>query len=144
MTCFLCEKLIQSNTPAFTCGRLYEKVKLFSIQRKIGDFQKDFYIQKIGKLAYHLSHYKILVKHHVSDVRHKSFESTPGDISTWSYYSEQFIFESDGQLQNEFFDDNRTLSMEGYCLDRFRKIVNVNNFYDNDGGCVYQSNDTVQ
>ena len=44
-TCFLCEKLIQSKTPYFTRGRLYSGVKLFSIQHKISDFQKDFYIQ---------------------------------------------------------------------------------------------------
>ena len=44
-TCFLCEKLIQAKTPDFTRRRLYERVKLFSIQRKIGDFHKDFYIQ---------------------------------------------------------------------------------------------------
>ena len=52
-TCFLYEQLIQSKTPDFTRGRLYERVKLFSIQRKIGGFQKDFYIQKIEKLSYH-------------------------------------------------------------------------------------------
>ena len=80
-TCLLCETLIQDKTPDFTRGILYERVKLFSIQRKIGDFQKDFYIQKIGKLAYHCSYYKILVKHHVADVRNKAFESTPSDIS---------------------------------------------------------------
>ena len=33
--------------------------------------------------------------------------------------------------------------MEGCCLDRFRKTVNVSNFYDNGGGYVYQSNDRV-
>ena len=70
-TCFLCEQLIQSRTPNSTRRRLYERVNLFSIQRKIGDFHKDFYIQKIGKLAYHRSYYKILGKHHVADVRHK-------------------------------------------------------------------------
>ena len=37
-TCFLCEQLIQAKTPDFTRGRLYERVKLFSVQRKIGDF----------------------------------------------------------------------------------------------------------
>ena len=41
-TCFLCEELIQANNPDFTRGILYERVKLFSIQRKIGDFHKDF------------------------------------------------------------------------------------------------------
>ena len=80
--CFLCEQLIQTKTPGFTRGRLYDRVKLFSIQRKIGDFHKDFYIQQIEKLAYDRSYYKILRKHHVDDVRHKAFESTPGNIST--------------------------------------------------------------
>ena len=34
--------------------------------------------------------------------------------------------------------------MEGFCLDRFIKTVNVITFYDDDGGCVHQSNGTVQ
>ena len=33
--------------------------------------------------------------------------------------------------------------MEGYCLDRFIKTVNVSNFHDNGGGYVHQFNDTV-
>ena len=46
---FLCEQLIQTKTPDFTRGILYERVKLFFIQRKIGDFQKEFYIKQIEK-----------------------------------------------------------------------------------------------
>ena len=34
--------------------------------------------------------------------------------------------------------------MEGCCLDRFIKQVNVSSFYDNGGGDVHQSNDTVK
>ena len=49
------KKLIQAKTPGLTRGTLYERVKLFSIQRKIGDFNKDFYIQQIEKLDYHCS-----------------------------------------------------------------------------------------
>ena len=45
-TFFLCEQLTQAKTTDFTRGRLYERVKLFSVQRKIGGFHKDFYIQK--------------------------------------------------------------------------------------------------
>ena len=114
------------------------------MQRKIGGFQKDFYIKKIEKSAYHLSYYKILGKHHVADVRHKPFESTPGDISTRSDYTEWFGIDPDGQIQNEFFDKNRSLSMEGFCLDRFIKQVNVSSFYDNGGGDVHQSNNTIR
>ena len=69
--CFFCEQLIQTNTPDFTRGRMYERVKLFSVQRKIGDFHKNFYIKLIEKLAHHLSYHKILGKPHVSDVRYK-------------------------------------------------------------------------
>ena len=82
-TCFLCEEFIKTKTPDFTRGKLHERVKLFSMQRKIGDFHKDFYIKQIEKLAYHRSYYKILGKNHVADVRHKTFESTPVHISTW-------------------------------------------------------------
>ena len=78
-------------------------------------------MKQIKKLAYHCSYYKLLGKLHVADVRHKSFESTPGNVSTCLDYSERFSFENNGQLQNEFFDKNITLSMEGCCLDRFRK-----------------------
>ena len=53
-------------------------------------------------------------------------------------------FEPDSKLQNKLFDNNRTLSMEGCCLDCFRKIANVRNFYDNGGEYVHQSNDTVR
>ena len=61
-TCFFCEQLIQSKTTDFTRGRMYERVELFSIQCKIGDFHKDFYIQQIEKLAYHRTYHKILGK----------------------------------------------------------------------------------
>ena len=94
---------------------------MFSIQLKIGGFHKDFYTQKIEKLAYHRSYYKILGKHHVADIRHKLFESTSGDMSARSEYSERFSFEPDSQLQNELFDNNCTLFMEGCCLYCFRK-----------------------
>ena len=68
------------------------------MQHKIGDFHKEFYIKQIEKLAYHRSYYKILGKNHVADVRHKSFESTPGDISTRSDYVERFFFDPYGQI----------------------------------------------
>ena len=61
-TCFLCEELIKIKTPDFTRGKLHERVKLFSMQRKIGDFHNEFYIKPIEKLAYHRSYYKILGK----------------------------------------------------------------------------------
>ena len=72
------------------------------------------------------------------------FDSAPGKIITQSDYSERFIFETNGQSQNELFDNYRTLSMEDCCLDRFRKIFNVRNSYDNGGEYVHQSNDTVR
>ena len=142
--CFLCEELIKIKTPDFTRGKLHERVKRFSMQRKIGDSHNEFYIKQIEKLAYHRSYYTILGKHHVDDVRHEEFESTPGDISTQSDYSERFGFDPDDQIQNEFFDNNRSLSMEGCCLDRFIKQGNVSSFYDNGGGDVHKSNDTIR
>ena len=85
----------------------------------------------------------MLGKHNVSGVRHKAFESTSGNISTWSDYAKPFSFEPDSQLQNEFFDNNHNLSMECFFLYCFKKTVKVINFYDNSGGYVHQSNDMV-
>ena len=107
-------------------------------------FHNEFYIKKIEKLSYRHSYYKTPEKYHVADVRNKAFESTPGDISTWSDYAERFWFDPNGQIQNEFFDKNRSLSMEGCCLDCFIKQGNVSSFYDNGGGDFQQSNDTIQ
>ena len=83
------------------------------MQRKNGDLKNEFYIKQIEELAYHRSYYKIIGKHHVANVRHKEFESTPGEISTRSDYAERFGFDPDGQIQNEFFDNNTSLYMEG-------------------------------
>ena len=83
---FLCEQLIQPKTPDFTRGRLYDRVKLFSVQCNIDDFHKDFYIKQIEKLAYHRSYSRIIGKHHIADVIHKAFGSTPGDISNQFNY----------------------------------------------------------
>ena len=44
----------------------------------------------------------------------------------------------------KFFDNNCTLSMEGFSLDRFGKTVNVSHFYDNGGEYFHQSNDKVR
>ena len=102
-------------------GKLHERLKLFSMQPKIGDFHKDFYIKQIEKLAYHRSYYKILGKHHVDEVRHKAFEYTPVGIITQYEYAKRFGFDLNGQIQNELFDDNPLLSREGCCLDCFIK-----------------------
>ena len=83
-------------------------------------------------------------KNNVADVRHKAFESTPGDISNRSDYAERFGFDPDSQIKNEFFDNNRSLSTEGCCLDRFIKQGNVSSFYDNCGGDVHRSNDKIR
>ena len=55
-TCFLCDELIKTKTPDFTHGNIHERVKLFSMQRNIGDFHSEFYIKQIEKLAYHHSY----------------------------------------------------------------------------------------
>ena len=45
--CFLCKELIKIKTPDFTRGKIHERLKLFSMQRKIGDFHNEFYIKQI-------------------------------------------------------------------------------------------------
>ena len=82
------------------------------MQRKIVDFHSEFYIKQIENQPTTAVTTKYL-ENHVADVRHKAFESTPGDISTRSDSAERFGFDHNGQIQNEFFDNNSSLSMKG-------------------------------
>ena len=47
-------------------------------------------------------------------------------------------------MQNELFENNCSLSKEGFCLYRLIKKFNVSSFYDNGGGDVHQSNDMIR
>jgi hypothetical protein len=123
--CLPCELLVQARTLGFVRGKISVRKKLFKLERSIGEFHRSFYIPSIEKLAYHRSYYRILGKHHVADVRQKAFRSRPGDIATRSDYAEKFGFEPDGQLQGEYFSNNRSLSMEGCCLEHFLHTDNV-------------------
>ena len=140
-TCLHCEQLIQAKDSTFVRGRFYQRMKLFCVQRKIGDFHNEFYIKQIEKLVYHRNCYKLLGKYQVAKTRHEAFQSLPGHISTRSDYSERFKCEPDGQLQSEYFDNNRTLSMEGCCLDRFTTSDNVMQFLTEGGDYVPAEND---
>ena len=131
--------------------RFIKKVNVSSVYDNGGgdvhqpnDTVQEFYIKQIEQLAYHRIYYKIIGEYHVDYVRHKMFESTPVDISTQYDYAEQFGFDPDGQIQNEFFDNNCCLSMESCFLDRFKKQGNVSSFYDNCGGDVHQFNYTIR
>ena len=46
-TCFLCEQLIRYKTPDFTCGRTYERVKLFFVNTRLVIFTKIFIFNKL-------------------------------------------------------------------------------------------------
>eukprot|EP00978_Attheya_sp_CCMP212_P013622 scaffold34204_cov39-Attheya_sp.AAC.5 len=63
-------------------------------------------------------------------------------LSTRSDYAEKFGFESDGQLQSEYYHNNQTLSMEGCCLDHFLPTENVLNHVENGGEYVSSPEDT--
>jgi hypothetical protein len=83
--CLPCENTFQeASTNGFQRGKLTIRKKLFKLERSIGEFHRSFYIPSIEKLAYHRSYYRILGKHHVAAVRHETFISRPGDISTRS------------------------------------------------------------
>jgi len=98
-------------------------------------------MKQIEKLVYHRNCYKLLGKFEVAKTRHDVFQSSPGHISTRSDYAERFKCEPDGQLQSEYFDNNRTLSMEGCCLDRFTTSDNVMDYLNEGGNYIPAEND---
>eukprot|EP00978_Attheya_sp_CCMP212_P009408 scaffold22285_cov77-Attheya_sp.AAC.1 len=104
---------------AGTGGKLTFRKKLFKLEKKIGEFHEEYYRPSIERLVYHRSYYKILGKNNVAAIRQDAFQNSPGSIATRSDYAEKFSFAPDGQLQGEYFSNNRSLSMEGCCLDHF-------------------------
>ena len=71
---------------------------------------------------------KILGENNVAAVCQHAFPSPPVSIAANSDYAEKFIYSPDGQLQGEYFSNNRSLSMEVFCLDHFTtplKLINM-------------------
>eukprot|EP00978_Attheya_sp_CCMP212_P013312 scaffold33437_cov68-Attheya_sp.AAC.7 len=129
-------------------GKLTFGKKLFKLEKKIGEFHEEYYRPSIERLVYHRSYYKILGKNNVAAIRQDAFQNSPGSIATRSDYAEKFSFAPDGQLQGEYFSNNRSLSMEGCCLDHFTTPLHLINMQtpgvayvpkDEDVQCVLHS-----
>eukprot|EP00978_Attheya_sp_CCMP212_P034636 scaffold146167_cov65-Attheya_sp.AAC.1 len=118
--------IIQFNT-YLKQGKITFRKKLFKLEKKIGEFHLDYYLPSIDRLVYHQSYYKIPGKNNVAAIRQHAFQSSPGSIVTRSDYAEKFSFAPDGQLQGEYFSNNRSLSMEGCCLDHFKTLLQLIN-----------------
>jgi len=122
--CVVCDS---NNDTDVAHGKLTFRKKLFKLEKKIGEFHRDYYLPSIERLVYHRAYYKILGKNNVAAIRQDAFQSSPGSIATRSDYAEKFSFAPDGQLQGEYFSNNRSLSMEGCCLDHFTSPVHLVN-----------------
>ena len=67
-TCYLYGQSFQAKTLDFTRERLYEIEYYFLFNARLVIFTKTFIFNKIEKLAYHRSYYKIHGKHHLANV----------------------------------------------------------------------------
>eukprot|EP00978_Attheya_sp_CCMP212_P041629 scaffold240978_cov74-Attheya_sp.AAC.1 len=121
-------------------GKLTFRKKLFKLEKKIGEFHEEYYRPSIERLIYHRSYYKILGKNNVAAIRQDAFQNSPGSIATRSDYAEKFSFAPNGQLQGECFSNNRSLSMEGCCLDHFTTPLHLINM-QTPGGVAYVPKD---
>ena len=138
LICHACDTSTDTDTVR---GKVTFRKKLFKLEKKIGEFHSEYYLPSIEKLVYHRSYYKILGKNNVASIRQEAFQSSPGSIATRSDYAEKFSFAPDGQLQGEYFSNNRSLSMEGCCLDHFKSPLQIINMQSPDVAYVPEDQD---
>ena len=84
------------------------------------DFNQEFYIPEIQKLAFYLPHVCILGMHHCGNMRREAFKrrSDLQDVLCRRDYAECVVAIFAQQIQSEYYDGNRSVSIEGIDLEK--------------------------
>ena len=80
-----------------------------------------FYIPAIHKLAFHLSHVRILGTNHCGELRRTAFKRRElfQDVICRRGYAERVVARFSNQIQSEYYGGNRSVSIEGIALEHF-------------------------
>ena len=94
------------------------------METTISNFHTSFYIPEIQKLAFHITHVKILGKNHCGEYRQTVF------IRRLSFqyvlrrcrYVERLFASFDHKIQSEYYGRNLSVSIEGIALEHFNGL----------------------
>ena len=84
------------------------------------EFNQDVYIPEIHKLSFYLPHVRILVMHHCGNFCREAFKrrSDLQDVLCRRDYAECVVAIFAHQIQYEYYDGNRSVSIEGIDLEK--------------------------
>ena len=98
--------------------KIYTRKELVMTETTISDFHTSFYIPDIQKLALHLTHVCILVTNHCGAMRRTCFKRRKlfQDVLCRCDYAERVVASFTHQIQPEYYDGNRLVSIKGILL----------------------------
>ena len=88
------------------------------METSIVDFNQKFYIPSIQKLTFQLLHVHILVTHYYGNTFREAFTrcSAYQDVLFRIYYVDRLVASFAHQIKYEYYDDNRSMSIEEISL----------------------------
>ena len=91
------------------------------METSISDFHTSFYIPAIQKLAFHLPHVRILGTNHCGEMRRTAFKRRElfQDVICRRDYAERVVASFANKIQYEYYDGNRSVSIEVITLEIF-------------------------
>ena len=94
------------------------------METTISNFHTSFFIPEIQKLAFHIPHVLILGMNHCGDSRRTAFKRRESfqDVLCCRYYAERVVAIFANQIQSEYYDVNRSVSIEGILLEHFSAL----------------------
>ena len=110
-----------SSTDTIVAEKLYTRKELVIMESSIVEFNQDFYIPEIQKLAFHLPYVRILGMHHCGNKRQEKFMRCFDfqDMLWCRDYAEHLVAIFSYQIQSEYYGDNILVWIEGIELEHF-------------------------
>ena len=104
--------------------KIYTRKEPVTMKTTIYDFHTRFYIPAIQKLAFHLPNVRILFTSHCGEMRCTYFKKCAlfQDVLCRCEYPERIVASFDNQIQSEYYNGNRSVSIEGISLEHFSAV----------------------
>ena len=104
--------------------KIYTRKELIMTETEIYDFHTSLYIPSIQSLDFNLPHMLIICTNHCGELQHKFFKRRElfQDILYRCDYAERAVARFAHQIQPEYYDGIRSVSIEGITLEHFSAL----------------------
>ena len=118
--CYMCKQ----ESSADKSTNIYTRKELVMIETTIYEFHTSFYIPTIQKLAFHLTHVRILGTNRCGERRRTAFKQCElfQDVLCFRDYSKRVIASFANQIKLEHYGGNRYVYIEGFILENFSAL----------------------